>query len=411
MDITEGVWDWDMRGSPQCGASEKYNFPTLGLPAIQWFELVVADLTIRDPRAGPLNIVDCTLLTHLSLDIRQCIMVYFVGNIKLFEGLSGAQFPMLSHLEIKDGNYMANSARLNWQSKGTENREDPDSEDSNFEGSEHSGVSKDWDHSEEGRYFAGLVPLFLPSLDTLVSLWLEESALLPGIETREGTGCYRFPSVRDLWDCDDEHLGTIDWAAWKAALQAFLPQLESLRVGFGVINAEDVGLILSCCNPTKLKQFGFTWAWKEYDRDAPISPELLEHLARFPRLTDVHILFPRPETQVSGTPDPVMDPLTLVDVLSIFGCNRSICRVGMGNSVVWERHALGGEVPGVLLVSDGSFAPNHAMPRFYHAGYLAKYNSENEPDWRHDGDNTTPMRPKRGKEIGQLRDLLKRILE
>lgn len=71
MDITEGVWDWDGRGSPQRGATGDYIFPSLRLPALRRFELVVSDLTIRNPRAGPLDLVDRSLLTELSIDIRQ----------------------------------------------------------------------------------------------------------------------------------------------------------------------------------------------------------------------------------------------------------------------------------------------------------------------------------------------------
>lgn len=71
MDITEGIWDWDRGGSPQSGATDAYVFPSLRLPALRRFELVVADLTIRKPRAGPLDLVDCSLLSELSLEIHQ----------------------------------------------------------------------------------------------------------------------------------------------------------------------------------------------------------------------------------------------------------------------------------------------------------------------------------------------------
>lgn len=71
MDITEGVWDWDGRGSPQRGATQDYVFPSLRLPALRRFELIVADLTISKPRAGPLDLVDCSLLSELSLEVQQ----------------------------------------------------------------------------------------------------------------------------------------------------------------------------------------------------------------------------------------------------------------------------------------------------------------------------------------------------
>lgn len=135
----------------------------------------------------------------------------------------------------------------------------------------------------------------------------------------------------------------------------------------------------------------------------PISPDLLAQLARFPKLTDVHILFPRPETQVSGDPDPVINARVARDVAALFKCNRSLCRVGMGNSVVWERGP-GGEGREIILVADGSAAPDPLVATFYHAGYLANQ------DRALSTYNTTPRRPGRTEETEQLRDLLDRIL-
>jgi hypothetical protein len=114
-----------------------------------------------------------------------------------------------------------------------------------------------------------------------------------------------------------------------------------------------------------------------------------------PHLTDVHILFSRPGTQSPGTVNPIIDPLTIRDVASIFRCNGNISRVGIGNSLVWERAARD-----IALVSDGSDINNAAVPRFYHAGYAPGV------EWT----NGFP-RLKRASEIEQLRDLLKRILD
>ncbi|KAJ7219683.1 hypothetical protein B0H12DRAFT_1329252 [Mycena haematopus] len=387
IDITEGVWDWNLQGSPQRGATGEYIFPSLGFPAVRRFELIVADLTISNPRAGPLDLVNCALLTDLSLDVRQCIYCP-LSTLRLFEGLLPAEFSALTHLELKDANNVVNTERLNWIGDDSRRR-DP----------------------YEGRFFFGLVQQFLCSLPSLTSLWIDERALLPGISDGGYTWdrTYRFCSVKELWDtASAPDFGTIDKAAWRGSLKTILSRVESLRGGFGAMDAAEVGLILDCCDPTKLKEFGFTWAWKKYGRDDPLSPELLAHLARFPKLTDVHILFPRPETQLSGAPDPVVDPRTVADVASMFKCNSSICRVGIANSIVWERHPV--DLEGVLLVSDGSLIPNPAVSRFYHAGHMAKYNPKNKTPWVHD-DNTTPMRPQRGEEIEQLRDLLKRILD
>ncbi|KAJ7044757.1 hypothetical protein C8F04DRAFT_1069458 [Mycena alexandri] len=369
LDITEDVWNW-----PQ----NDYVFPSLRLPALRRLELVVADLTLSRPRAGPLDLVDYSQLTELSLDIRAMHNGYDDNTIRLFEALGAADFPVLSHLEIKDGNNTANGHRLKWE---------PDTY-----------------YRRTGRLYPGLVERFLGPLSTLFSLWVDERVLLLGT----------FCGVRDFWDKNYPDNRFFEGkASYQRALEAALPRLESLRMGFGGLEADEIGMVLDQCDPTKLREFGFRFRWKnhkreDHGRDDPIPPELLAHLARFPKLTDVHILFPRPETQFTGVPDPVVDPRTIKDVASIFKCNGSICRVGIGNSIVWER-GVGGDGE-ILLVSDGSRVPNDAVPRFYHAGYMVKYNPKSKHPWVH-FDNTTPLRPNRGEEIQQLREVLKRILE
>ncbi|KAJ7185483.1 hypothetical protein C8R46DRAFT_1060739 [Mycena filopes] len=373
MDITEGAWDWEGGPStPPVGASSEFIFHFLGLPAIRRFELVVSDLTIHKPQMGPLNLVDCKLLTELSLDIRRSLYGDMT-RIEIFMVLSD-KLPALSHLEITDNNSSARK-ELEWE-------------------------PRQWRH----RYFPGLVDPFLGSLSNLSSLWVDQSALLPGYAETDWWGeSHTFCDVRELWDAST-YFHSIDIPSWKMALQAVLWQMESLRVGFGIMDDIEVGLVLACCDPAKLRQFGFTWAWHQYGRDDPISPELLTHLARFPGLTDLHILLPRPGTQVSGDPNPVIDARMLGDVVAIFKSNSGICRVGMGNSVVWERGP-GGDGSEIILVADGSSAPDPSVPKFYRAGYLAN------PQFPLDDYNAAPRRPGRTEEIKQLRDLLKRILE
>ncbi|KAJ7037922.1 hypothetical protein C8F04DRAFT_385368 [Mycena alexandri] len=133
MDITEGYWDWSGAGSPQTGASDDFIFPSLQLPALRRLKLVVSDLTIHKPRAGPLDLVDCTLLTDLTLDIRSGVYLD-VTTIQVF---MATDFPMLSHLEIKDNNVFANY-RVQWEPP----------------------VS---DQKSDGRRFHGLVERFLGS--------------------------------------------------------------------------------------------------------------------------------------------------------------------------------------------------------------------------------------------------------
>ncbi|KAJ7477918.1 hypothetical protein B0H11DRAFT_2424397 [Mycena galericulata] len=268
----------------------------------------------------------------------------------------------------------------------------------------HSGYVER-DPFDRGRCFPGLIS-FLSALGNLSSLWVDERVLLPR-HASAGSFLYRDPECAQYNDHREE-------TRLVLSLREILSQLESLRVGFGTMDHTEVDHVLTACDPAKLRQFGFEWAWArgKYGHADRISPDLLAELARFPKLTDVHILFPRPETQVSGAPDPTIDGVTLGDVTAIFACNASICRVGIGNSVVWERHCgpqSVGSSPGVILIGDGSSAPNHALPAFYHAGYIAKYRP-GETFSVYD-DNTTPLRPDRGEEIEQLRDLLKRILE
>ncbi|KAJ7088359.1 hypothetical protein B0H15DRAFT_949539 [Mycena belliarum] len=384
IDITEGVWDWNGAGSPAMGASPEFAFPFLGFPSVDRFELVVCDQTLYKPQTGPMNLVHSSLLTELSLDVRNSIGWIAMKTIKLFEALSPLDFPALSHLEIKDST--RNTQRQFWDNTDEPNR---------------------WNRL--GRAYTGLVPSFLGSigagaLPKLTSLWVDEWVLVP----QHGT-------VPD-WEYDEPSRFTVQSLLgpesgeemnilWTRSLRAAFGQLESLRVGFGPITHTDAGLILDLCDPAKLTQFGFEWKWQDYARDAALSPELLAHLARFPKLADIHILFPRPETQLSGRPEPVIDSTTLHDVASIFACNGHVARVGIGNSVVWERCG----PSGFVLVSDGSTAPNVAVPRFFHAGYMAKYFLDvdaTEPD----SENVTPPRPVRSEEIEQLRDVLQRVV-
>ncbi|KAJ7474261.1 hypothetical protein FB451DRAFT_1248447 [Mycena latifolia] len=376
MDITEGVWDWNGGGSPAMGATPDFKFSCMRFPSVKRFELVVCDQTLYRSRTGPLDLVYRNLLTELSIEVRNSIFWMAFETIALFEALSPLDFASLAHLEIKD--CTRNTKRHYWDSTNNPNR---------------------W--GREGRTYLGLVQSFLGSiragcLPNLTGLWVDERALLP-------LGC----TVQDLFDPESEEQTNI---LWTDSLRSAFRQLESLRVGFGPITHIDAGFILSLCDLAKLTQFGFEWKWPNYGRDEAISAGLLAHLARFPKLTDVHILFPRPETQLSGLPDPVVDARTLSDVASIFASNGIIARVGIGNSVVWERDPSMGP-SALLLISDGSIATNPAVPKFFHAGYMPKFFLDggylgSEPD----SDNAIPPRPVRGEEIEQLRNLLQKIM-
>ncbi|KAJ7184681.1 hypothetical protein C8R46DRAFT_465326 [Mycena filopes] len=374
IDITEGVWDWNGNGSPASGAEPGFTFPFLGFPSVKHLELTVCDKTLTGSARAPLNLVHCGLLTSLTIDVRRSLAWMSYETIKLFEALSPFDFPVLSFLQVKDNT--RNAARHYWKTADDEG----------------------W--YPDGRTYPGLVPSFLGGINSgalpnLTALWVDECVLLPSpsISIQHLLASVLPPSAAHE---------SIDVVSWTESLKATLAQLESLRVGFGAIDVGDAEAILELCDPQKLTQFGFEWNWWEYEHDEPLAPGLLDQLSRFPKLTDVHILFPRPETHLAGLPDPKIDALTLADVGAVFRCNATISRVGIGNSLVWERHPV--DPDDILLVSDGSVAANPAVPRFFHAGYLARQDS------RDIADNAVSPRPKRGEEIEQLRDLLQRIV-
>jgi hypothetical protein len=160
----------------------------------------------------------------------------------LFQGLSPSDFPCLSHLEIRDNEESGHA----WRDVPIQ-----------------AGITFG------GRLFSGLLSHFLVSLDGLTSLWVDEKVLLPGkIAPIEFEG-WGFWTLREMWEPDSEsaEFVHIDKGRWRADLQAVLSHLESLRVGFGAMNDAEVGLALSCCDETRLRQFGFERSWKVYGPD------------------------------------------------------------------------------------------------------------------------------------------------
>jgi hypothetical protein len=166
-----------------------------------------------------------------------------VVTIELFEALSPSDFPALSHLEIRDSEERGHA----WRSVTR-------------------GIT---DIKFEGRLFRGLLRPFLFSLNCLVSLWVDESCLLPGKIVPVDIEGWVFWTIREIWGPDSElpEFVQVDKARWRADLHAVLSQLESLRVGFGAMDDTEVGLALSCCDETKLRHFGFDRAWKAYGAD------------------------------------------------------------------------------------------------------------------------------------------------
>jgi hypothetical protein len=100
----------------------------------------------------------------------------------------------------------------------------------------------------------------------------------------------------------------------------------------------------------------------------PISAELLNQLSRFPSLTEIHILHPRP-----GLEDKKYDEETISDVWEIFKACPNVIRVGVGKNVVWERATpldYFGEVPIQLI-------DHKSVPHFFDAGSATDVSTQN----------------------------------
>ena len=130
----------------------------------------------------------------------------------------------------------------------------------------------DW--LENGRTYVGIHEL-VAGLPRLRHLWVNERVLaVPSSDNRD-----------DLWAAkpfDGESQETItsrtfaspQWERLKCAFE----RLESLRVGFGPLNTTWVPKILSHCDHTRLRAFGFDWEWQ------PGSNELVRTLLSSPLL-------------------------------------------------------------------------------------------------------------------------------
>lgn len=97
----------------------------------------------------------------------------------------------------------------------------------------------------------------------------------------------------------------------------------------------------------------------------PIPVELSRLFSRFPSLSEIHILHPRPKLE-----NYAYDEATISDVRAIFQACPSVLRVGVGKNVAWERETPWGssvDVP-IQLVSKKS------IPRFFDAGYVLNKN-------------------------------------
>ena len=180
-------------------------------------------------------------------------------HIPLFAALSPHRFPSLSTLQIDDETW----DRSVWRWKDAP-------------------IGRS-DFREIGRYYYHLVPSFLASiqsgfLQNLVNLWVDQKVLCMPITSSLGLAGQHtdFYSVKDLWDryTHASHEEQARKQEWVTILRAVFQKMESLRVGLGAMDDVEVGIILGCCSPSKLKQFGFHWNWQAYGR-ADVSMALL----------------------------------------------------------------------------------------------------------------------------------------
>ena len=114
----------------------------------------------------------------------------------------------------------------------------------------------DW--QESGRTYPGIHEL-ISNLPQLRHLWTNERVLaVPASDNRD-----------DAWDAkpfdgesNDEIMSrTVASPQWELLARTF-EKLESLRVGFGPLNAGRITKVLSLCDHVKLKAFGFDWEWQ-----------------------------------------------------------------------------------------------------------------------------------------------------
>lgn len=328
LDLTEGVWDWDGGGSPQNGASDEFRFTNLGYPAVEEVEMRVGDLTISADRAGPMDLMNWEPLTSLGLFVDPCVNWCSVCTLRIFTALPPEKFSSLVRLEIQDAT--RNASVWKWPD------EPPD--------------DNEW--AESGRCYWGLVPQFLASvqsgsLSNLTHLWVNQRVLcMP-----EGTpadymfgGDVEFYDVGELWASGANEEENARKAEWIRILRAVLGRLESLRVGFGPMSAQDVGLVLDCCSHEKLTQFGFQYRWLVSERESIISSALLAHFARLPKLVDLHLLQPRPGTQdVYRSPLYAKNKRTLDDISASFNPTPIYAvsasdRIQCGSAALFLRH-------------------------------------------------------------------------
>jgi hypothetical protein len=114
----------------------------------------------------------------------------------------------------------------------------------------------DW--REDGRAYVGIHEL-IRSLPQLRHLWVNERVL--AVPASGSMDVVWSAKPFDEESQDTIMSRTVASPQWEL-LESTFENLESLRVGFGPLNAGCVTKVLSLCDRTKLKAFGFDWEWQ-----------------------------------------------------------------------------------------------------------------------------------------------------
>jgi len=117
--------------------------------------------------------------------------------------------------------------------------------------------STDW--QEGGRSYIGIHEL-IPSLPQLRHLWVDERVLAVPASSCDKDDTWEAKAF-DGESQDTIMSRTVASPQWQLLARTF-EKLESLRVGFGPLNASWVAEVLALCDHNKLRAFGFDWEWK-----------------------------------------------------------------------------------------------------------------------------------------------------
>lgn len=187
-------------------------------------------------------------MVQKPLHLRQSCYSFFGFRIDfayLFLGFTATDFSSLTHLVITDS--IGDTTRWSISRK---------TERDYWRGS--------------GRAYAGVHEL-ISNLPQLRHLWVNERILaIPSSYNDDD-----LLDAKPFEESQDAIMSrTVNDPRWTLLRCAF-ERLESLRVGFGPLNSTWVAVVLSLCDSTKLKAFGFDWEWR-HGSNTPVRTLVLQ---------------------------------------------------------------------------------------------------------------------------------------